>query len=156
MSLSRMRLRSLALLAVVLVFGLGSCRARWRPAGPEIDRDLASGGRAAPNESEPSGEAAEACRDFPLPLGVVWSATVEAVHTAGVPVPRSAHCSDLEGVIDVEPLWVRLVSRGAESTRVLVRYRDPAGEAGAESASELLDEVGRRARSLHSKTAGER
>ena len=151
-----MPLRSLPFVAAVLALGLGSCRARWRPAGTELEQELSPAGLAARDEVGLEGAEAATRRDFPLPLERVWNATVEAIHTTGVAVPKSASCSGEEGLIDVDALWVHLVSRGPDDTRVLVRYRGLSPEAGAERAEALLDEVGRRARSPHSRGAGER
>jgi len=151
-----LRLPVILLLLLALAPGLTACRARWRPAGSEVDQSLPPGPDDAHPEPGPSESATYAHRDFPFPLETVWRATVEAIHTTGVPVPKSAHCADGEGLIDVDALRVRLVSHEPEGTCVQVRYREPAGEPGVVRARELLDEIERRVLSLQFSPTGAR
>lgn len=149
-----MPLRLPLFLVLALALGLTACRARWRPVGSGNDQSLDPTTGDAHLEPDSTGSAKHAHRDVPYPLETVWNATVEAIHTTGVAVPKSASCADGEGLIDVDALWVRLVSREPGSTCIQLRYRDPAGEEGGAREKELLDEIERRARSLQSSPRG--
>jgi len=80
-------------------------------------------------------------RDFPRAFDLVWSATVEALHARGVPVPQSAEPHNEVGEIDLDSLYVRVAARAPGRVCVELRFRQLDDEKGRAQASALLDEI---------------
>lgn len=80
-------------------------------------------------------------RDFPRGFDEVWSATVEALHVRGVPVPQSATPRNEVGEIDLDSLFVRVAARMPGRVCVELHFRQLDDEAGQAQASALLDEI---------------
>jgi hypothetical protein len=109
--------------------------------------------RAFPDEGEPSPKAVEAGhssawafrahghRDFPREFESVWAATVEALHSRGIAVPRSAQPSQHLGTIDLDALSVHVEERYAGRVCVLLRFRALEEGDGEVAARDLLNEI---------------
>lgn len=119
-----------------LACALCACGAEWRNF--DSDEEL-------PESNEPhsfgSVERPHAHRDFPQPFAVVWPATVEALHTRGIGVPRSARPEGQRAVIDLDGLLVLVEARNKGRVCVLLRFRALEQAEGVTAAKALLDEI---------------